>query len=76
MEKEYFFVLKLKNGTTITLWDIIPEYEATNKCLALHKHYNALSSAKVCPSDFATYAGFLNVMRSHGYKGYWHPSPI
>lgn len=33
MLKEYFFVLKLKNGTTISLWDFIPECEATNKCL-------------------------------------------
>lgn len=76
MEKEYFFVLKLKNGAILTIWDFIPESESDKKCIALHSHYNALTSAKCCPSEFQCTAAFLNVMRSHGYNGYWQHSPI
>lgn len=76
MEKEYFFVLKLKNGSTLTIWDFIPEAEAEKKQIALHRHYDALTTAKCCPSEFSSVAGFLNVMRSYGYKGYWQMSPI
>lgn len=76
MEKEYFFVLKLKNGATLTIWDYILECEAEKKQIALHKHYNALTTAKCSPSEFSSIAGFLTVMKSYGFNGHWQHSPI
>lgn len=76
MEKEYFFILRLKNGGIITVWDYITEHEARIKCQALHKHYNGLTSSICCPSEYRYTAAFLNVMKSLGFNGYWELSPI
>lgn len=76
MEKEYFFVLKLKNGATITVWDFIPQTLAERMCKKLQEHFGAVMSSYRSPSDFKCFMAFLNLMKQDGFNGSVQLSPI
>lgn len=77
MDKEYYFIIKTKNGATLTYWDLAKDdKEAEQKQLRLHNHLNALTSWNDSPSNYQCHLAFLNVMRSHGFNGYVKMMPI
>lgn len=77
MKKEYFFPLRLKDRSVITVYEILDnEEQAIDLCKKLMTHYNAYMGAYHTPSDYQSTIGFLNVMRSDGFDGSFRMSPI
>lgn len=76
-QKEYFFILTLRDRTKLTFWDIATDdAEAEKKQRKLHNHFDAIMSWNTSPSDYKCTAAFLYVMRSEGFNGSWELSPI
>lgn len=76
-QKEYFFILTLRDRTKLTFWDLAKDdAEAQKMQLKLHNHFDAIMSWNTSPNDYKCTAAFLNVMRSAGFNGSWQLSPI